>query len=163
MFNLVESKINSVYSSGQLGFREYFFLDLSARNDWSSTLSNDNNSFFYPSASASFIASEAFGFAGNTVRYLKFRGSWAQAGSSGNPYQLTGTYSLDQFSHGGVPLASFTSVIPDKNLKNELTTSIEFGSDLDLWSGRLGFGFTALPGFDRKTDSGCSNLTIQLI
>ena len=142
VFNLVESKINSVYSSGQLGFREYLFLDLSARNDWSSTLSSDNNSFFYPSASASFIASEAFGFAGNTVRYLKFRGSWAQAGSSGNPYQLTGTYSLDQFSHGGVPLASFTSVIPDKNLKNELTTSIEFGSDLELWSGRLGLGFT---------------------
>jgi TonB-linked SusC/RagA family outer membrane protein len=142
IFDLVESKINSVYSSGQVGYKDYFYLDLSARNDWSSTLNSNNNSFFYPSASASFIASEAFGFTGNTVRYLKFRGSWAQAGSSGNPYQLTGTYSLDQFSHGGVPLASFTSVIPNKNLKNELTTSIEFGSDLELWAGRLGLSFT---------------------
>jgi TonB-linked SusC/RagA family outer membrane protein len=143
IFDLVQSEINSVYSSGQVSYKDYLFLDLSARNDWSSTLSKDNNSFFYPSASASFIASDAFNFQSNTVRYLKFRGSIAQAGSSGNPYQLTGTYSLDQYSHGGVPLASFTSVIPDKNLKNELTTSIEFGSDLELWGGRLGFSFTA--------------------
>ncbi len=142
IFNLVESKINSVYSSGQVAYKDYLYLDLSARNDWSSTLSKDNNSFFYPSVSTSFIASEALNFKSNTIRYLKFRGSWAQAGSSGNPYQLTGTYSLDQFSHGGVPLASFTSVIPDKNLKNELTTSIEFGSDLEMWGGRLGMSFT---------------------
>uniref|UniRef100_UPI003D7FBF96 SusC/RagA family TonB-linked outer membrane protein n=1 Tax=Pedobacter sp. TaxID=1411316 RepID=UPI003D7FBF96 len=142
VFDLVESKINSVYTSGQIGYKDYLYLDLTARNDWSSTLNANNNSFFYPSASASFIASEAFGLTSNTLRYLKFRGSWAQAGSSGNPYQLTGTYSLDQFSHGGVPLASFTSVIPDKNLKNELTTSIEFGSDLELWNGRVGLGFT---------------------
>ena len=142
VFDLVESKINSVYSSGQISYKDYLFLDLSARNDWSSTLSQNNNSFFYPSASASFIASEALNFKGNTVRYLKFRGSIAQAGSSGNPYQLTGTYSLDQYSHGGVPLATFTTIIPDKNLKNELTTSIEAGSDLELWGGRLGFSFT---------------------
>ncbi len=142
IFDLVQSQINSVYSSGQISYKDYLFLDLSARNDWSSTLSKNNNSFFYPSASASFIASDAFNFQSNTVRYLKFRGSIAQAGSSGNPYQLTGTYSLDQYSHGGVPLASFTSIIPDKNLKNELTTSVEFGSDLELWGGRLGFSFT---------------------
>jgi TonB-linked SusC/RagA family outer membrane protein len=143
IFGLTESEINSVYTSGQVSYKDYLYLDLSARNDWSSTLSKDNNSFFYPSVSASFIASEAFKFSGDVVRYLKLRGSWAQAGSSGNPYQLTGTYSLDQFNHGGIPLASFTTVLPDKNLTNELTTSIEFGADLELWSGRVGFGFTA--------------------
>ena len=143
VFDLVQSQINSVYSSGQISYKDYLFLDLSARNDWSSTLSANNNSFFYPSASASFIASDAFKFQSSTIRYLKFRGSIAQAGSSGNPYQLTGTYSLDQYSHGGVPLATFTTIIPDQNLKNELTTSIEFGSDLELWGGRLGFSFTA--------------------
>jgi TonB-linked SusC/RagA family outer membrane protein len=142
IFDLVESKINSVYSSGQIGYRDYLFLDLSARNDWSSTLSKNNNSFFYPSASASFIASEALNFKSNAIRYLKLRGSVAQAGSSGNPYQLTGTYSLDQFGHGGIPLATFTTVIPDPNLKNELTTSIEFGADLEMWGGRLGFAAT---------------------
>lgn len=142
IFGLTESEINSVYSSGQVSYKDYLYLDLSARNDWSSTLSKENNSFFYPSVSASFIASEALNFKSNAIRYLKLRGSWAQAGSSGNPYQLTGTYSLDQFSHGGIPLASFTSIIPDKNLTNELTTSIEFGADLEMWSGRLGLGFT---------------------
>jgi len=56
----------------------------------------------------------------NIVNFWKLRGSLAQAGSSGNPYQLTGAYSLDQFTHGGQPLAAFTSIIPDPNLKNEL-------------------------------------------
>jgi TonB-linked SusC/RagA family outer membrane protein len=142
IFGLTESEINSVYSSGQISYKDYLYLDLSARNDWSSTLSKENNSFFYPSVSASFIASEALNFKSSVVNYLKIRGSWAQAGSSGNPYQLNGTYSLDQYTHGGVPLGSFTTVIPDKNLTNELTTSIEVGADLELWSGRAGLGFT---------------------
>ncbi|MDR6785404.1 TonB-linked SusC/RagA family outer membrane protein [Pedobacter africanus] len=142
IFGLTESEINSVYSSGQVSYKDYLFLDLSARNDWSSTLSKENNSFFYPSVSASFIASEALKFKSDVLSYLKLRGSWAQAGSSGNPYQLTGTYSLSQFTHGGVPLGSFTTIIPDKNLTNELTTSIEFGADLEFWSGRAGLGFT---------------------
>lgn len=142
IFGLTESEINSVYSSGQVSYKDYLYLDLSARNDWSSTLSKENNSFFYPSVSASFIASEALNFKSSVVNYLKIRGSWAQAGSSGNPYQLTGTYSLDQFTHGGVPLGAFTTIIPDKNLTNELTTSIEVGADLELWSGRVGMGFT---------------------
>jgi len=142
IFGLTESEINSVYSSGQISYKDYLYVDLTARNDWSSTLSKENNSFFYPSVSASFIASEGLNLKSDALRYLKIRGSWAQAGSSGNPYQLTGNYSLGQFTHGGVPLASFTTTIPDKNLKNELTTSIEFGADVEFWTGRLGLGFT---------------------
>lgn len=142
IFNLVESQINSVYSSGQVGFKDYLYVDFSARNDWSSTLSKDNNSFFYPSVSTSFILSDAFNLNSRAINLIKLRGSWAQAGSSGNPYQLTGTYSLNQFSHGGIPLASFTTVVPDKNLTNELTTSVELGSDIQLFNNRAGLSFT---------------------
>ncbi|MET7000247.1 SusC/RagA family TonB-linked outer membrane protein [Chitinophaga defluvii] len=142
LFDLQESEINSVYASGQIAFRNYWFVDFSARNDWSSTLSPENNSFFYPSVSTSLILTEMLGLQSDVLDYVKLRGSLAQAGSSGNPYQLTGSYSLDEFTHGGRPMASFTSVIPDPNLKNELTTSIEFGTDIRMFKNRLGVSFT---------------------
>src|SRR5690606_41587374 len=64
-------------------------VDFSARNDWSSTLSKNNNSFFYPSVSTSLVLSDALNWQSSALSYAKIRGSWAQAGSSGNPYQLT--------------------------------------------------------------------------
>ena len=141
IFNLSESSINSVYGTGSVGYKEVFFLDFSARNDWSSTLSPANNSFFYPAVSGSLIVSDVLNLQSKTLSFLKLRGSWAQAGSSGSPYQLTGTYSLDQIPHGGRPLASFTSIIPDPNLKNELTTSIELGLEARFYQNRLGITF----------------------
>ncbi|MBP3944272.1 SusC/RagA family TonB-linked outer membrane protein [Sphingobacteriaceae bacterium WQ 2009] len=143
LFDLVESEINSVYASGQVAYNDYLFVDFSARNDWSSTLSKKNNSFFYPSVSTSYVVSEALKFQSDWIPYFKVRGSWAQAGSSGNPYQLTGAYSLNQYTHGGQPLATFTNVIPDPNLKNELTTSMELGADMRLFKNRVTLSFTA--------------------
>lgn len=139
VFGLSESSINSVYASGQVGYKEWAYLDFSARNDWSSTLSPKNNSFFYPAVSGSLILTDAFNLQSNALSFLKIRGSLAQAGSSGNPYQLTGTYSLDQNPQGGIPLASFSSIIPDPNLKNELTTSTEIGVEARLFKNRAGF------------------------
>ncbi|RFS19396.1 SusC/RagA family TonB-linked outer membrane protein [Chitinophaga silvatica] len=142
LFDLQESEINSVYGFGQLSYRGYWFLDFSARNDWSSTLQKPNNSFFYPSVSTSVIVTDLFNIKNQAIPFWKIRASVAQAGASGNPYQLTGAYTLDQFTHGGQPLGFFTSVIPDPNLKNELTTSVEFGTDVRLLNNRLGFSFT---------------------
>src|SRR5690606_4551337 len=142
LFDLVESQINSAYLSGQFSFRDYWFVDFSARNDWSSTLSEENNSFFYPSVSTSLVLSDAFQWQSDALSYFKIRGPWAQAGSSGNPYQLTGTYSLSQYTHGGVPMAGYTAVIPDPNLTNELTTSVEVGADLSFLRNRIALSFT---------------------
>lgn len=142
LFDLIESQINSTYMSGQFAFRDYWFVDFSARNDWSSTLSKKNNSFFYPSVSSSLVLSDAFNWKSSTMPYAKIRASWAQAGSSGNPYQLTGAYSLNQYTHGGIPMASYTEIIPDPDLKNELTTSIEAGADFRFLSSRLSLSFT---------------------
>lgn len=142
VFNLTESVINSVYGAGSLGYKDFAFVDFSIRNDWSSTLSPANNSFFYPAVSGSFLVTEAIkSLKSSSLSFLKLRASWAQAGSSGNPYQLTGNYSLDAVSHGGNPLGSFTSTIPDPNLKNELTTSIELGLEARFLKNRLGFTF----------------------
>ncbi len=142
VFGLTESSINPVYLSGRVGYKANSCSStFSARNDWSSTLSPANNSFFYPAVSASFVLTDAFNIQSNTLSFLKLRASVAQAGSSGSPYQLTGTYSLDQVAHGGVPLASFASTIPDPNLKNELTTSMEFGVEARFFMNRAGLAF----------------------
>ena len=142
IFNEQQSVINSIYAMSQFSFKEYLFLDLTGRNDWSSTLPIDDNSFFYPSVSLSFILSEALGLQNSVLSYLKFRGSAAQAGSSGSPYQIFGTYTLGSVTYGGRPLGYFSSVIPDPNLQNEMTTSYEFGVDLKLFQNRFGMEFT---------------------
>lgn len=157
VFGLGESAINSVYASGSIGFRNYAFVDFSARNDWSSTLSPANNSFFYPAASGSLVLTDALGLQSNVLSFLKVRASWAQAGSSGSAYQLTGNYSLDQNPHGGLPLASFTSVIPDPNLKNELTTSVEFGIEARLFKNRIGLN---LAYYDASTKNQILNIPL---
>ena len=141
-FDLRETAINSVYAFGQFGYKNIFFLDWTARNDWSSNLARDNMSFFYPSLSASIIWTDAFEVNSNVLSFGKVRASWAQAGASGDPYQIFGTYGLRNIPHNGQPLASFTNTLPPLDLQNELTTSFEVGTDLRLFNNRFGVDFT---------------------
>jgi TonB-linked SusC/RagA family outer membrane protein len=142
IFGLSEYAINSLYGSGQVSYKNYLFVDFSGRNDWSSTLPVKNSSFFYPSVGLSFIASDAFNIHNSWLSFLKLRGSVAQAGSSGSPYSLVGTYSLNSEKHNGIALGSYTSTVVDPNLKNELTTSYEGGFDLNLFQNRMSINFT---------------------
>jgi TonB-linked SusC/RagA family outer membrane protein len=142
-FDFSESAINSLYAFGQFGFKDYLFVEWTARNDWSSTLPLDDNSFFYPSVSTSFVFTDAFPTLQNRVlSFGKIRASWAQAGNSGNPYQLIGTYNLDNNLQAGRSLASYTNRLPLTDLKNELKTSIEVGADVRLFNNRGGIDFT---------------------
>ena len=83
--------MNSVYAMANLGWKDIAFLDLTARNDWSSTLPPENRSYFYPSASLSILADEIFNM-GAIVDMLKLRGGWAQVGNDTSPYGLVATY-----------------------------------------------------------------------
>ena len=141
-FGLSESAINSVYAFGQVGYKNILFLDWTARNDWSSNLAKENMSFFYPSLSGSFVWTDAFNLDSKVFSFGKLRASWAQAGASGNPYQIFGTYSLRNIPHDGQPLAGFTNTLPPLDLQNELTTSFEIGTDLRLFNNRIGLDFT---------------------
>ncbi|WP_185958380.1 SusC/RagA family TonB-linked outer membrane protein [Fodinibius sediminis] len=136
-FGLSEYEIHSLFAFGQISFRDFWYIDWTARNDWSSTLPADNASFFYPSISTNFIWSDALGLDSDVLSYGSVRASWAQAGNSGDPYQLTGTYSLANETQDGRALANFTNTIPLQDLENELTTSIEVGTDFRFFSGRL--------------------------
>ncbi|WP_340105984.1 SusC/RagA family TonB-linked outer membrane protein [Rhodohalobacter sp. 8-1] len=156
-FNLSEFEIHSIFAFGQFSFRDYWYIDWTARNDWSSTLPADKASFFYPSISSNFIWSDAFELSNNVLSYGSLRASWAQAGSSGDPYQLSGTYSLSNQTQAGQPLSSFTNTIPLQDLENELTTSVEIGTDLRFFNGRLR---TDLTYYDATTENQILSISV---
>jgi len=135
-YDLAETEIQSIYAFGQFNWQDILYLDWSARNDWASTLPTDNNSVLYPSFGLNFVFSDAFDLP-NLITFGSVRGSWAQAGNSGDPYQLTGNYSLTANPHLGQPGATFQNNIPFTDLQNELTTSTEVGTDLRFLDGRL--------------------------
>ena len=124
--------INSVYATTQFAFDEKIFIDLTGRNDWSSTLPYGNNSFFYPSVSSSFLLNELFKLP-TAVSFAKLRASWAQVGNDTRPYQTARYY--DRI-YGN----SFTnsSTLFNANLKPEITASYEFGLDVRLFKNLLG-------------------------
>ncbi len=136
-----EKQINSLYGSAELSYSDVFFLTFTARNDWSSTLPIDNNSYFYPSVSASFVFSDALQMP-SWLSFGKLRASWAEVGGDTNPYSLALTYSL-QGSHLGQPRAGVAQgQIPLANLKPSSSVGIEGGFDLRFLDNRFGADFT---------------------
>ncbi|MGV8134535.1 MAG: SusC/RagA family TonB-linked outer membrane protein [Mangrovibacterium sp.] len=138
-------QIRSLYGMGQVSFRNCFFVDLTARNDWSSALPADNNSYFYPSVTSSFILTDAFtnSFNPDILSFCKFRASWAKVGNDTAPYSTLIYYSFNADSYDGQPTATLSSTtIPAVDLKPELTSSWEFGADLRLFNNRVGVDFT---------------------
>lgn len=142
-------RLYGVYGTVDLGFRNYLFLNLSARNDWSSTLPKNNRSFFYPSVGTSFVFTDLLGLQDNTVfNYGKLRASYAQAGNDADPYQTltynqqtsiesgyTGTTVTAPFN--GVPAYELGNTIGNPQLKPEITKSYEFGTELRFFNNRL--------------------------
>ncbi|MCF0057130.1 SusC/RagA family TonB-linked outer membrane protein [Dyadobacter sp. CY356] len=124
--------INSMYAATQFSYDEKIFLDVTGRNDWSSTLPYGNNSFFYPSVSSSFLLNEIFKLP-SAVSFAKVRASWAQVGNDTRPYQTARYYDR---VYGN----SFTnsSTLFNADLKPEITASYEFGLDLRLLKNLVG-------------------------
>ena len=96
--------MQSVFGTANFGYKNWLFLDITGRNDWSSTLPIDNNSYFYPSASLSFIITDAFGIRSNTLSFLKLRASYAEVGGTASAYALNGVYTADQPFNGNPSL-----------------------------------------------------------
>lgn len=137
-------RINSVYGLAKFGFRDFLFLDVTGRNDWSSALATptnaDNTSFFYPSASLSFLASKVVDLP-QAISFLQLRASVAQVGNDTDPYRTSSTF-VAQTPFGGQPTFSEQAVLAQPNLLPEQTTSVEFGADIRFLDDRLGFDLT---------------------
>ncbi len=135
-------KINSLYGYGQIGYKNMIFLDFTGRNDWASILPVKNNSFFYPSVSASFVLSDIFNTHDAGINFLKVRGSWSQVGSTGAlaPYNINSTFGLTNTGFGNQGFVPNTQFNPE--LKAETVTGIEVGLDAKLLNNRIRLGAT---------------------
>jgi TonB-linked SusC/RagA family outer membrane protein len=147
-----QRRLVGVFGDVLLGYKNWAFLTLTARNDWSSTLPKGANSFFYPSVTASVIANEALGITSDMLNQLKFRVAYAQVGNDTNPYQLRPTFNINPFGtfpFTGVAGASLSNTERDAKLKPERTKEFEFGADAKLWNNKIDFSVTV---YDRRTD-----------
>ncbi len=132
-----EKVVNSVYGLANIAFDEKIFLDITGRNDWSSTLPEQNNSFFYPSISSSFVLSEIFTLP-RMVSFAKVRLSAAQVGNDTDPYKTRKYYGSSDFPGSG----SVPTTLHNVDFKPEITTSYEAGLEYILFNRRLGMDIT---------------------
>ncbi len=130
-------KVNSLYGSVSISYAHFIYLDLTGRNDWSSTLPKNNWSYFYPSVSLSLLLNKFIDPDENFLDLLKIRGSWAQVGGDTGPYQLNFTYNLQQNGYLGLTTLTRPSVRMNPDLKPEQTNSLEFGLDFKMFKGKL--------------------------
>ena len=157
-----------VFGDLTFNYKNYLFLNLVGRNEWSSTLPTDNRSYFYPGVSTSFIFSDAFDLNKNIINYGKIRVGYSKTARDANPYLIYNTFGQGVFSDGfttGITfpfngLAGFTvaNTINNPNLKPEFTTEYETGLEMKFLKDRIGFDFTY---FQNKNTDGIIPLDIS--
>lgn len=143
-----ERRLFGVYGSADITYDDWATLTITGRNDWSSTLPIDNNSYFYPSVSTALVLSDALNIESDVISYIKLRASYAQVGNDTGPYQLdflfnpvtvaTGQYSLNiNFPFNDRLAFSKANTIPPANLRPEEQTSLEAGAQIDLFNNKI--------------------------
>ena len=165
-------RIFGVLGDVTLGYKDFIYLNATARNDWSSTLAKANRSFFYPSVSASLIFTEALGIQSDVLKMGKIRASYAKAGNDAGVYLLNSVYDLaplfgNNASSLGFP---FTPVggtatagaviggrVGNQNLTPEFTKEFETGLDLNFLKDRIVLSATY---YDRRTTNQIANVTL---
>jgi TonB-linked SusC/RagA family outer membrane protein len=163
---LLQRRLIGVYGELNFDFKKFIFLNLTMRNDWSSTLPSGNNSYFYPAVNAAFVLTEAVKINPNILSYWKIRAGFAQAGSGGeDPYLLTNIHVPglvdDGFfeseirapypSGGGTVAPAYTvsDRLRNPDLKPERTTEWEVGTDISFWNDRVNIDFTYYQRFSK--------------
>ena len=153
-----ESAINSLFGSADIGFNNYLYLSLTARQDWFSTLSPTSNSVLYPSAGLSFVVSEIWKSKPSWLDYTKVRGSWAQVGGgTPGPYGLDLTYTAGSITHLNQPLMTINGATIPNPLKPFTSTTSEAGLETRMFGGRLGMDLTL---YQKITTDDIVNATI---
>ncbi len=162
-------ELYGLFGTVTLNYANQFFVNLSGRNDWSSTLPEDNNSFFYPAASIGWDFTQTFGVSSNVLSYGKLRASWGQVGNDA-PFGVTNNGFVQTRVRDGwtnpqgviFPALSLNAFNPNTLLGNnelraEETTTIEFGADLQFFDGKIALDITY---FDATTTDAILNITL---
>jgi TonB-linked SusC/RagA family outer membrane protein len=142
-------KLVAAYADVRLSYKNWLFLDLTGRNEFTSTLPPKNNSFFYPSVNAGLVFTEAFGLKSRLLSFGKLRAAFAKVGNDASPYSLTTTYGtssvVSSIFAGGIAFPfnnqvslSLSDNAGNPNLKPEQTTTYELGTELKFLSDRIG-------------------------
>ncbi len=158
--NQSQKEIQSLYFSGSIGFNGSIFLDFTGRNDWSSTLPEGNNSYFYPSATLSAVLTDLFAMESNVLSFAKLRGGWAKVGSDTGPYNLLPTLEFGGGWNASTKLLNqfVPNNLPNAGLKPEFTTSIEVGADFRFFNDRINLDVTY---YDQKSTDQIINIPIS--
>ena len=135
-----KKQVQSLYGFVTVGWRDAIFLDVTGRNDWSSTLPKDSWSYFYPSVGLSVVINELLNTQPSWLSLLKVRGSYAEVGNDTDPYRTARLANITAGGSGG--FLQLSTTIPIENLLPESTKSTEFGIDMAFLRNRLGFEFT---------------------
>ncbi|MEO6286236.1 MAG: SusC/RagA family TonB-linked outer membrane protein [Dyadobacter sp.] len=175
LYGLSEKKINSLYGAATISYKEFLYLNVTARNDWFSTLAPQNRSILYPSVTGSFIFSQAFKDLPTWITFGKLRAAYAQVGSDNvNPYSNALYYAVDNNSFPNpsgqqVPVGGINaSTVPNKNLRPLRIKEAEVGLEMKMFNNLIGFDVTY---YHKTTDdqilaaqiSDASSYTAQLI
>lgn len=123
-----------------LSYKDFVFLDLTGRNDINSTLTRSKNSTFYPSASLSFVFTDAFNIVNDAFSYGKLRFAYGESANATDPYKLGFTYDVGSF--GGVPTNSIPETLSPEELGFQTSQSIEVGTSLGFFNDRINLDFT---------------------
>jgi TonB-linked SusC/RagA family outer membrane protein len=140
-------RLFGAYAQANLAFKDYLYLSLNARNDWSSTLPEGKRSFFYPGANLSFVLSKLLDIKPAKVDYLKIRVAYGQTGKDADPYLLESVLARGNvglgfgnilFPIGGVSAFELANTIGNKALEPEITTEFEVGLEAKFLKSRIG-------------------------
>ena len=131
---------HAVFANLDLAYRDFLFLNATGRNEWSSVLPKNNNSYFYPSVGLSFVPTKAFNFGGDVLNYMKVSGNWTRVGNSSSVswYGINRTAELV----AGFPMNSVNTyrngmVQVDPNIRPEFVTTTEVNLDLGFFKDRI--------------------------
>jgi len=141
-----ESRLNSLYTFLNASYKDYLFVDVTFRNDWSSTLSAANRSFNYPSFSGSLIVNDFLKKTFNSslpdfISFFKIRGGYAEAGNTIAPYSLDPSYGISRGVFNAI-ITSPPSTLVNPDILPEIIKSQEYGVDLRFIKNRIGLDFT---------------------
>lgn len=153
---VTKRRLMGVFYDISLGYKNYLFFNTTGRNDWSSTLPTDNNSYFYPSASLAFVFTDALNISGNIISFGKLRASWAKVGNDAAPHSLQNVFNVNlgqasgligsnndsDFPFNGQPALTMSNTASDPNLTPEFTKEYEFGTNLQFLNNRIGLDVT---------------------
>jgi TonB-linked SusC/RagA family outer membrane protein len=154
---LTTKKVNSAFASANFAYQDFLYVDLTSRNDWSSTLGEENRSYMYNSASVSAILNNIVDPEQEVFNLLKLRAGYAQVGNDTDPYQLYQTFDVPGQGYLGLTTLSAPSIKLNEDLKPEQVTSVEFGLEGSMLNNRLNFDISI---YDKETTDMIFNVPV---